>query len=311
MNPTLLFFSKSDDPEPWRQAIAQSGLDLEFRVWPDVGPLENVRYTLVWKPPAGLHKQFPNLRAILSLGAGVDGILSDPDRPSGIPITRLVDAGFGQQMAEYACYGALHFYRRMQAYAEQQRRREWVQLDPYSKQSCVIGVMGLGVLGQQAVAMLCALGFPVIGWSRNRKHIDGVQCYAGDAERDEFLSRTRILVNFLPLTPHTDGMINGDFLSRLPPGAFFINVARGRHVVEADLLAALDSGQIDSAMLDVFAEEPLRADHKFWNHPKVVVTPHVAGVTLAEEAAAQVMDNLRRLEGGEPPLNIVDVSRGY
>lgn len=311
MKPTLLFYSKSDDPEPWRVAVADAKLDLEFRVWPEIGAAENVRYTLVWKPPAGLHKPFVNLRAILSLGAGVDGILSDPELTKGVPIARLVDAGFGQQMAEYACYGALHFYRRMHDYARQQREHAWVQLDPVSKQNCVVGVMGLGVLGTQAVAMLRALGFPVIGWSRTPKHIDGVKCYAADGERDSFLSQTRVLVNFLPLTPQTDGMITADFLARLPKGAFLINVARGRHVIESDLLAALNSEQIGGAMLDVFAEEPLRADHPLWDHPHVVVTPHVAGVTLAEEASAQVISNLLRLERGEPPLNVVDPSRGY
>lgn len=307
----IIFYSKSDDPEPWREAIAKSGLDLDFRVWPDVGAPQDVRYTLVWKPPCGLHKQFPNLHAILSLGAGVDGIMSDAELPKGVPIARLVDAGFGQQMAEYACYGALHFYRRMFEYREQQQEREWKQLDPLSKQTRVVGVMGLGVLGSQACDMLRAIGFAVIGWSRTPKQIPGVECYAGENQRDAFLARTRILVDYLPLTRQTDGMINATFLSRLPHGAFFINVARGKHVIEPDLLAALDSGQLGGAMLDVFAEEPLRADHSLWTHPRVLVTPHVAGVTLASEAAAQVIDNLRRLERGEVPVNVVDVEKGY
>jgi glyoxylate/hydroxypyruvate reductase A len=311
LNTTLLFYSKSDTPEPWREAIAKAGLDIDFRVWPDIGKPEDVRYTLVWKPPVGFHKQFPNLHAILSLGAGVDALMSDPDLPKGVPIARLVDAGFGWQMAEYACYGALHFYRRMHEYAELQAKGEWQQLSPTPKEECVVGVMGLGVLGLEAVQKLRALGFPVIGWSKSTKQIEGVECYSGDQQRDAFLSRTRVLVNFLPLTPETEGLINASLLARLPKGACLINVARGKHVVEADLLNALNSGHIAGALLDVFAEEPLRADHPFWHHPRVVVTPHVAGVTMADEAAAQVIDNLRRLERGEVPVNVVNPSRGY
>lgn len=311
MTATLVFYSKSDDPEPWRKVIKDAQLDIEFRVWPDAGPLDQVRYTLVWKPPAGFHQQFPNLRAILSLGAGVDGILSDPNLPKDVPIARLVDAGFGRQMAEYACYGALHCYRRMHDYAELQRSKEWRQLDPTPMKDCVVGVMGLGVLGKQAVTMLRMLGFTVIGWSQTAKQIDGVECFAGDAQRDLFLSRTRVLVDFLPLTPQTENMINSEFLSRLPQGAYFINVARGRHVVEADLLKALDSGQLGGAMLDVFVDEPLPVTHPFWSHPRIVVTPHVAGVTLAKEASAQVIENLRRLEDNQPLKNVVDPRKGY
>lgn len=307
---SLVFYSRTDAPEPWRAALAEALPDLEFRVWPDIGAPEAVRYTLVWKPPHGWHTQFPNLEAILSLGAGVDALLSDPQLPAHVPIVRMVDAGMGRQMAEYAAYGVLHFHRRMQEYAQQQRLGVWQPLEPVTTERWPVGIMGLGVLGTQAARLIAALGYPTLGWSRTPKQIPGVRCYAAD-DLDTFLAQTQCLVNFLPLTAATTGILDARLFASLPQGACLINLARGGHVVDADLLAALDSGRLGGAMLDVFNDEPLPATHPYWRHPKVVLTPHIAAVTLASEAAAQVIANLQRLERGEAPLGVVDRTAGY
>lgn len=307
---SLVFYSRTDAPEPWREAIDAVLPRLPFHVWPDTGAPESVRYTLVWKPPPGWHARFPNLKAILSLGAGVDAILADPDLPPGIPVLRLVDAGLSRQMAEYAAYGVLHFHRRMHEYALLQREGRWEPLPPMTTDECVVGVMGLGVLGAEAAQLIARMGYPVLGWSRTPKQLPGVTCHGAD-DLDRFLARTRVLVNFLPLTTATEGILNARLFSKLPPGACLVNLARGAHVIDADLIAALDGGQLGGALLDVFNEEPLPADHPYWKHPRVIVTPHIAAVTLASEAAAQVIANLRRLEAGETPTGIVDRAAGY
>ncbi|MBI1394525.1 MAG: glyoxylate/hydroxypyruvate reductase A [Betaproteobacteria bacterium] len=307
----LVFFSETDDPAPWREALRTALPGIDFRVWPDVGDPADVRYTLVWKPPAGWHRRFPALRAILSLGAGVDALLEDPDLPAGVPITRMVDAGMGRQMAEYAAHGVMHFHRRMPEYAALQREGRWQPLECPAATEFPVGVLGLGVLGAQAAQMLVAMGYPVNAWTRTPRTLPGVTCYAGDAGRAAFLAGSRVLVNFLPLTPDTRGLIDRSLLAGLPRGAYLVNLARGGHVVEDDLLAALDDGQLAGAMLDVFGSEPLPVGHRFWRHPRVIVTPHIAAVTMAEGAADQVIENLKRLEAGDTPRGLVDRSRGY
>lgn len=307
---SLVFYSRTDAPEPWREAVHAALPALPFHVWPEAGDPAAVRYTLVWKPPAGWHRQFPNLKAVLSLGAGVDAILADPDLPPGIPVLRLVDAGLSRQMAEYAAYGVLHFHRRMHEYSLLQRQGRWEPLTPLATEDCRVGVMGLGVLGAEAARFIASLGYPVLGWSRTPKRIPGVTCYSAE-DLDRFLAQTAVLVNFLPLTPATKGILDARLFAQLPAGACLVNLARGAHVVDADLVAALDSGQLGGALLDVFHEEPLSTDHPFWTHPRVIVTPHVAAVTLASEAAAQVIANLHRLERGEQPLGVVDREAGY
>lgn len=309
--PTLVFYSRSDDPQPWRVALQSALPELEFRVAPDIGDPATVDYALVWKPPPGWLARFPQLRAILSLGAGVDALLEDPDLPRGIPLTRMVDAGMGRQMAEYAAHAVMHFHRHMPAYARAQRDGRWSPLDPVAAARFPVGLMGLGVLGAQAAQLLVAMGYPVLGWSRTPRPLPGVETFAGEGGLAPFLARTRVLLNFLPLTPATRGILDAELFAALPRGAFVVNLARGGHLVEGDLLAALDTGHIAGAMLDVFDTEPLPAGHRFWTHPSVIVTPHVAAVTQADDAAAQVIENIRRIERGEPPRGVVDRESGY
>jgi len=308
---TLLFCSDTDAPEPWREALAPELPEMEFRVWPDVGEPAHVTYALVWRPQSGLLASLPNLKAILSLGAGVDHVLLDPLLPSGVPIVRMVDAGLAAQMSEYALYGVLHFHRSMQQYADQQRRTLWHQVPAVLAQQRTVGIMGLGVLGGDFARKLVPLGFNVLGWSRTPKNLPGVTAFHGRAGLEEFLGQIEILANFLPLTPDTAGILGAPTFRQLPRGACIINIARGAHLNERELLAALDEGRLGGAMLDVFQREPLPPEHPFWHHPRVVITPHVAAQAIAELMVAQVIESIRRIERGDQPPGLVDRGRGY
>jgi len=307
----ILFYSEVDDPEPWRQAFARDLPAIAFRVWPDVGDVDDIAYALVWKPQPGLLKTLPKLKAILSLGAGVDGILADSELPRDVPLIRLVDAGLAQQMSEYALYGALHFHRQMHVYALQQRQVQWRMFEPVPAAHRSVGVMGLGVMGSDFVRKLAPLGFRVLGYSRTPSALPGVVSFHGEAGLRPFLEQTEILVNFLPLTGETRRILNAERLAWLPRGACIINLARGGHLDEAALLAALDSGHLGGALLDVFDREPLPPEHPFWRHPQIFVTPHIAAWAVAEVAVSQVIENIRRVERGEQPLGLVMIERGY
>jgi glyoxylate/hydroxypyruvate reductase A len=199
----------------------------------------------------------------------------------------------------------------MDRYAEQQRHAVWQQLPAVPAAERAVGVMGLGVLGADFVGKALALGFKVLGWSRTPRSLPGVPTFDGPSGLHPFLEQTQILVNFLPLTAETEGILNASTFARLPRGACFINIARGAHLDEQDLLAALDQGQLGGALLDVFQHEPLPLDHPFWHHPKIVITPHIAAQAIASLMVSQVIDNIRRIERGEPPLGLVDPARGY
>jgi len=273
--------------------------------------LENVRYALVWKPPWGFLAQFPNLKAILALGAGVDPIPSDPALPKDVPLLRLVDVGFPAQMADYAMYAVLRFQRRMGEIEALQRQARWNQLDPFFTRDFPVGVMGLGVIGSVVAKRVATAGYTVAGWARSPKRLDGVEVFAGSGTFKKFLSRARVVINALPLTPQTENVLDAAAFASMPRGGYVVNIGRGAHLVDRDLIAALDSGQLDGAMFDVFREEPLPSSHPFWGHPKIIVTPHVAAPTIASEVQAQVIENIRRLERGESPLGLVDRDRGY
>ena len=306
----VLFYSQADDPAPWRRAFAEAFSDLAFEVWPDVSDPERVRYALVWNPPKGELAKLPNLKAVLALGAGVDSLLADDTIPL-VPVVRLLDAGLAPQMAEYAVYGVLHFQRDMFEYRAQQQARNWTPRPPVMASQWPVGILGTGVIGGLIAKHLVALGYPVRGWSRSGRHLQGVDSFYGDERLGDFLSGSRVVVNVLPLTSHTTGILNVRTFSRMPRGSYVINIGRGGHLIENDLLAALDSGQIAGAMLDVFNEEPLPPSSPLWSHPRVIVTPHIAGVTIAAEAEAQVIENVRRMERGEAPVGVVDRARGY
>jgi len=307
----LLFRSTVDSAARWRSQLTRLTQRLDIRVWPEIGDPAEIDYALVWRPEPGFLASLPSLKLILSLGAGVDHLLGDPRLPRHLPIVRLVDPHMTNAMSEFVVLQVLRLHRRDLDYRAQQQAGVWRELDQPNAAGRRVGILGLGELGQDAAKKLKALGFDVAGWSRSEKAVAGVGSYAGAAGLPLLLGRSEILVCLLPLTAETEGILNARTLALLPRGAALVNVARGAHLVEEDLLAALASGQISAAVLDVFRDEPLPAGHPFWHHPCVVVTPHVAAFTNPSTAAPIILDNIRRFEEGLPLLNRVDPARGY
>lgn len=309
--PTLLFASNIDDPAPWQALFARERPDVTFRVFPDIGDPADITHALVWRIPDGVLASLPNLKAVFSLGAGIDQIVRDPGFPASIPLFRLVDGGLREQMTEYALYGVLNWHRRMDRYRDQQARGEWRMLEAVHPSQRTVGVMGLGVFGSDIAQKLALLGFKVIGWSRTPKEIAGVESFVGAEGFDAFLARSEILINILPLTDETRGILNAALFERLPGGGALVHLGRGGHLVEADLVAALDAGRLDWAMLDVFPSEPLPAESPLWSHPRVLVTPHIAAQPVSNAAESAIIGNFNSFErGGEPPGR-VDLSVGY
>lgn len=299
------------DPAAWTEALQTHLPDLEVRVWPDYGDPGTVAFALVWGDVAGQLGRFPNLEVIFSLGAGVEHLVARPDLPRNIPIVRMVDPALQVGMVEFVLMRVLHYYRRMPEYESQQRQRRWLPLTQKLPDELRVGVMGLGVLGAAVARSLAAFGFDVAGWSRTPRTIDGVACFDGADRLIPFAGRSDIVVCLLPLTPETSGILNTRLFQALPRGACVINAGRGGHLVEDDLIKALDRGDITGATLDVFADEPLAADHPFWTHPKIAVLPHIAAQTHAATAAKAVADNIRRFRNGEDLWHVVDRERGY
>lgn len=308
----LLFMSGVDNADSWRDALCNELPEVDFRIWPDdAEPREEIDYVLAWRPQPGELRKFPNLKAILSLGAGIDGIFCDPDLPEDVPVVRLVDRCLTEGMSEYVIYWTLHYHRHFGAYTAMVADGEWDNLPQHDTNLRRVGILGLGELGGDAARKLATLGFDVAGWSRSEKDIPWIIGFSGAEGLTPFLNRSEILVNLLPLTPETEGIINKDTLAALPEGAVVINPARGGHVVDEDLLAALESGHVAAATLDVFHEEPLPKDHPYWKHPNVAVTPHIASLTVPHSAAEFIAENIRLIEAGKPPLNVVDREKGY
>jgi glyoxylate/hydroxypyruvate reductase A len=285
--------------------------ELELRLWPDVGELHEIDYVLVWNQPPGFLSQFPNLRVIFSMGAGVDRVLLDLELPTHIPLVRMADPGLAVFMKEYVLMRVLHYHREMPRYEQQQGEALWRQLPPRQTSQRRVGVMGVGQIGGACAQALAELGFDVRGWARSTRGVPGVRVFGGQDRLGEFLTDLEILVCILPLTPQSRGILNADNFAYLARGAWLINIARGAHLVEADLLSALDSGQIAGATLDVFATEPLPREHPFWGHPRITLTPHVSALTRPETAVPRLADNIRRDRSSQPLLDVVDRIAGY
>ena len=306
----LLFLSPDDPADLWRQEISSRMPELDFRIWPEIGEPEEIEVALVWRPPPGELRRYPNLKAILSLGAGVDGLLADPELPD-VPVARMVDPSLRRTMIEYVLLAVLRHHRGFDRLERAQRARQWAYAFPPQAAERRVGVMGLGELGAAAARLLTDHGFSVLGWSRSPKAIEGVTSYAGRGELHRFLHQTEILVCLLPLTAETRGILDAAAFADLPHGAFLINVARGEHLVEADLTLALDSGRLAGATLDVFRDEPLPAENPLWAHEKVLITPHVASYSWPATAADGVVENIRRALSGRPLAHQVDRAQGY
>jgi len=307
----ILFRSTAAATARWRRLLGELMPEHEIRYWPDIGDRAAIEYALVWQPEPGLLASLPNLKLIVGLGAGVDHLLRDPSLPRTVPIVRLVDPYMTDAMSEYVVLSVLRLHRQDLDYLAQQRAGQWQEREQKNATERPVGILGFGTLGQDAGRKLRSLGFPVAGWSRAPKEIAGFATLAGPAGLDALLQRSEILVCLLPLTAATAGILNAATFARLPRGAGLVNVGRGDHLVEADLLAALDSGHLSGAVLDVFRDEPLPPEHPFWRHPRIIVTPHIAAETHPPTAAPLIRDAIRRCQAGLPVDHRVDLARGY
>lgn len=306
----LLYKADPVRGEQWKTLFAEHAPDIEWRAWPDIGDPTDIKYLAAWQAPENLQTLLPNLQVLFALSAGVDQL--DLSRiPPSLPVVRLLDPGITQGMCEYASFAVLGLHRDMLRYRQQQIARCWQAhlLQPAHKRR--VGVMGLGTQAQQILATLQPLGFALKGWARSAHRIAGVECFAGREQLPAFLSQCDIVMCVLPLTEQTRGILNRELFRQLPRGAALINMGRGGHLVEEDLLEALDSGQLSGAVLDVVQKEPASADHPFWDHPQILLTPHIAAMTQPESAFGVLLENIRCFERGEPMTGQIDRNKGY
>lgn len=304
----ITFCCTNTDPEPWLAGLRAAFPQADIAVWQPGAPLAD--YAVVWVPPQAFFDEQPQLTGIFNIGAGVDALLKLRLPPHAV-VVRLEDAGMAVQMAEFVCQAVVRHFRDLNAYADDVRAGHWTFHKPRQRRDFPVGVMGLGVLGARVAQALAHFEFPVNGWSRSIKALDGVRGFSGAAQFNDFLSASRVLVNLLPLTPETVNLLDHDVLSRLQPGGYVVNVARGAHLVDDDLLTLLASGHLAGAALDVFRTEPLPQEHPFWREPKITITPHTSARTLREDSIAQIVGKLAALQRGEPVAGIVDPLRGY
>lgn len=297
--------------QEWKRVLLNLNPNLDIRIWPDVGSPDEIDTVLVWRHPYGVLKQLPKLKLIASLAAGVDHVMTDPDLPIGISIVRLTDPYMANDIVQYVLAYLLNHIKRIDHWASYQQEKLWSRKPPFNYSDKTIGIMGLGFLGAKAAHALANIGLNVTGWSYSPKILAHIKTYAGKSEFSEFLNQTDILICMLPLTNETQDILNKTTFEQLPQGAYIMNIGRGEHLVEPDLLQALASGQLSGACLDVFRQEPLPADHPFWSHPNIRVTPHIASVTNPKTAAPQVLDNYERMQKGQPLINEIDSVKGY
>ncbi|MFQ1682322.1 2-hydroxyacid dehydrogenase [Pantoea dispersa] len=294
----------------WQRWLAQHAPDIQLHIWPDTTKAEQVEVLVAWQPPDDVMATFPNLQALMSVGAGADQF--DLSKlPPDLPVVRMIEPGLTQGMVEYVTFAVLGLHRDMPRYFRQQRDQRWETHRIYTAAERRVGVMGLGELGQASLKQLVSLGFKCAGWSRTPRDIDGVRCWHGREQLAAFLAWSEILVCLLPLTDNTRGLLNAELFAQLPPGAALVQVGRGPQLNDAHLLAALESGQLSAAVIDVTDPEPLPAGHPFWHHPDIWLTPHVASQTQNESAMSALLDNLRRYQRGEPMVGMIDRNRGY
>ncbi len=301
-----------EDMEVWSSALQEAMPEMDVKVYPDEGDVNDIEYAVVWKHPRGILNQYPNLKAILSLGAGVDHVISDPELPEGLPIVRLVDKKLTHEMFLHSLHWVLHFHSDQYLYRIQQQRREWIQQSSVQSEDRTIGIMGLGNIGKSIGDSLVNLDFNVVGWgARPKNSLGEINYYYGQEQLAVFLRQSDILINVLPLSENTKNILTKNELKLLPEGSFIINIGRGGIINESDLLSALDSGHITAAALDVFAQEPLPENNSLWTHPSVYVTPHIAGQSNPRSAAKTIAANIRLIETGEDPYPIYSLNSGY
>ena len=305
---SLAIISPGRNPKIWIDALRHHQPDIAIQVYPDISRPEEVEMVLLWQHPPGYLSTLPNLKLISSLGAGVDHILSDPAVPESMPIVRIVDEKLTWSMTNYVIMGVLNFHRQLTRYQADQKRKVWDMSNP--EIPVKVGVMGVGALGGDVLDKLNYLGFSVAGFGFSEKS-DFPYPYFSKNSLREFLSEINVLVCLLPLTPETEGILSLELFEKCTPGTYLINVARGKHLVEEDLIPALEKGYLSGALLDVYCKEPLPADHSFWDESRIQLTPHIASVTNPQAAAPQIIENFRRLKANQPLQNLVNRQRGY
>ena len=297
--------------ELWKNALQKADSSLKVYSYLEDHPKDEITMAVIWKHPKGTLANYPNLKCIASAGAGVDYIFEDETRPKNIPITRIVDPFLAGDMSEHVLSVILAHLKNLNAYKLDQVANVWEPKEYLRIKDVSVGILGLGELGALTATDLTRFGFKVQGWSRSKKNINGVKTFSGADEQQEFLKTTNVLVCLLPLTPATEGILNKELLSQLPKNAYVINVARGGHLVDKDLIELLDADHLSGACLDVYHTEPLPKTHPFWNHRKVHMTPHYASVSDTNSVIPQIVENYKRLNSGEKLQNLVDSDRGY
>lgn len=305
---SFLIVSSHRDPKDWVEALKAEAPDLDLEVYPEVKDPEKVEFVLSWKHPHGIYKDYPNLKVIASMGAGIDHIIQDPDIPEHIKITRVIDEQLTKDMSVFVLSLILDHLRNLSFHY---CSKEWNPQKYLRPEDVQVGIMGMGILGVGVAEKLIKNKFNVTGWSRTKKEILGVSTFHGDGQLQEFLSETNVLVCLLPLTSETENILNKALFEKLPQEAYIINVARGPHLVEEDLVEMIEKGHLSGAALDVFRKEPLPEDHPFWSNDKIKITPHIASVTLPKTVVPQILHNYRKMKEEKKLENVVSRDKEY
>lgn len=308
---SLLLIAKNRDFSSLEKALNNKDPNIDVEIWPRVEHKERVNFAVCWNHPKNVLGNYPNLRAVSSLGAGVNHLLNDEDLPNSVRICRLITGSLKDQMAEYVLNAITNYRLHIYEFVENKKKGIWDQKGAIPKKYTPVGILGLGEMGSSVATSLVQHDYPVYGWSRSKKDIDGVKSFAGSEELNDFLSETKVLINLLPLTEETEGILDLDLFKKLKQPGYLINVGRGDHLVEEDLIYAFDMDIMEGACLDVFEEEPLPKNHSFWNRKKIMVTPHIAAITPAKEAAEILVENYKRAMSNMELLFEVDREKGY
>ncbi|TYP91929.1 glyoxylate/hydroxypyruvate reductase A [Fodinibius salinus] len=308
---SLLLIAPDRDMSDWEQALQKSDPNLDIEIWPDVEDPKRVQFAVCWNHPKNVLNQYPNLQAVSSLGAGVDHLLADEELPESTDICRVVSPSLVQQMKEYVLAAVLNIQRNIVHYIHQNEQGRWQPHNHQLSGEVKVGIMGLGELGRPVAQQLANIGYHVSGWSRSTKDVENITTYAGTEEFETFLHNTQMLVCLLPLTQETEGVLNLETFKALNNPAWIINVGRGEHLIDEDLIYALDSDILQGAWLDVFSEEPLPDKHAFWNRPNIIITPHIASITQPSGSADQIVENYKRALSGMELNYKVDRNKGY
>lgn len=305
---SLAIISPGKNVQPWIEVLKNLDSTLKIQVYPEIEAPEEVEAVMLWNHPSGILSNFPNLKLISSMGAGVDHILRDDSVPKDIPVVRIVDEKLTWSMTNFVIMGVLNFHRQIIRYHKDQKQKVWDMSNP--EIDVKVGVMGVGALGGDVLDKLSYMGFSVAGFGFSEKSNFPYPYYPKE-KLEDFLGAVNVLVCLLPLTPDTENILNIDLFSKCTPGTFLINVARGKHLVEGDVINALNEGFLSGALLDVYRTEPLSKDHFFWEEGRIQLTPHIASVTNPQAAAPQVIENIQRIRSNQPLKNLVIRERGY